>query len=86
MYEAASAATRYRASDKWEIEMGQTISMLDNRGLANNLTLRRIGHDFVTETEIGYTAGEGARFSINLTPLLVWRSGGIGLLDRWLGR
>jgi hypothetical protein len=86
LYEAASAATRYRAGEKWELEVGETISVHDDRGLASNLTLRRLGHDFVTETEIGYTAGEGARFSVNLTPLLTWRPSGIGLLDRWLGR
>ena len=48
--------------------------------------MRRIGHDFVTEIEIGYTAGEGTRFSINLTPLITYKPSGIGLLDRWLGR
>jgi len=83
-YEAFSAATRYRASDKWEVELGETISVLDDDRLGTTLVLRRIGHDFVTEIEAGYTAGEGTSFSINLTPFITWRPGGIGLLDRWL--
>jgi hypothetical protein len=86
LYEAASAATRYRATKKWEIEVSETISVTDDRGLGSSFILRRIGNDFVTETEIGFVAGEGSRFSINLTPLLTWKPGGLGLLDRLLGR
>jgi hypothetical protein len=85
-YEAVSAGTRYRATDKWEVELAETISLHDDRGLDNVFLLRRIGHDFVTQVEVGYIAGEGSRFSINLTPILTWKPGGIGLLDRWLGR
>ncbi len=86
LYQAVSAGMRYRASDKWEVELTETYSQLDNSGLDNRITLRRIGHDFVTETEFGYVAGEGSRFSINLTPLITWHPSGIGILDRWLGR
>ena len=84
-YEAISAGTRYRATKKWEIELSETISTSSNEDLSSTFTLRRIGHDFVTEFEYGFVAGEGSRFSINLTPLLTWKPGTLGLLDRWLG-
>jgi len=85
LYEAISAATRYRATKKWELELSETISTSSDEDLASNFLLRRLGHDFVTEIEFGYTAGEGSRFSINLTPLLTSREGTLGLMDRWLG-
>jgi hypothetical protein len=86
LYEAASAATRYRATDKWELELAETTSLFDDRNLASTFTLRRLGHDFVTEIQTSYTAGEGSSFSINLLPLVQWKPTTIGLLDRWLGR
>ena len=86
LYEAASAGTRYRATDKWELELAETTSLFDNRNLASTFTLRRLGHDFVTEIQTSYTAGEGSSFSINLLPLVQWKPSTIGLLDRWLGR
>ena len=84
-YEAFSFGTRYRATKKWEIELSETISTTSHDNLASSFLLRRIGHDFVTEFELGNVAGEGSRFSINLTPLLTWKQGSLGLLDRWLG-
>lgn len=85
LYEAATAAMRYRATQKWELELEQSYSLADSRGLGNTFTLRRIGHDFVMETEIGYRAGEGASFNISLKPLFAWKRSGLGLIDRWLG-
>ncbi|MFN0006795.1 MAG: hypothetical protein ACKVXR_02715 [Planctomycetota bacterium] len=86
LYEAISAATRYRATRKWEIELAETISTSSNEDLASSFLLRRLGHDFVTEIELGYTAGEGSRFSINLSPLLTSKPSSLGLMDRWLGQ
>ncbi len=85
LYEAATAAMRYRATQKWELELEQSYSLIDSRGLGNTFTLRRIGHDFVMETEVSYRAGEGASFNINLKPLFAWKRSGLGLIDRWLG-
>ena len=86
LFDAASAGTRYRVSDKWEFEVSETLSAFTDHALESNATLRRIGHDFVTEIEFGYRAGEGSRFGISLTPLITWRSSSLGILDRWLGR
>lgn len=85
LYEAATFTTRYRATQKWELEFEQSYSFSDSRGLGNTFLLRRIGHDFVMETEIGYRAGEGASFNINLKPLFAWKRSSLGLIDRWLG-
>lgn len=85
LYEAATLATRYRATPKWELEAEQSYSFSDSRGLGNTFLLRRIGHDFVMETEIGYRAGEGASFNVNLKPLFAWKRSSLGLIDRWLG-
>ncbi len=84
LYEAASAGARLRATAKWELELSETISMVNDDRLGSSFLLRRLGHDFVTEIEVGQTVGEGARFSINLTPLLTYKPGGLGLLDRWI--
>lgn len=85
LYEAASLASRYRATKKWEIELDQTISIADDRGLGNSVLLRRIGHDFILETEVSYRAGEGASFNFNVIPDLSWKRSSLGLIDRWLG-
>ena len=85
LYEAATVSTRYRATQKWELELEQSYSFSDSRGLGNSVTLRRVGHDFVMETRVGYRAGEGASFDINLKPLFAWKRSSLGLIDRWLG-
>lgn len=85
LYEAASISSRYRATSKWEFELGQTISIADDRGLGNNFLLRRLGHDFILEIDVGYRAGEGASFGVNVIPDLSYRRSGLGLIDRWLG-
>lgn len=85
LYEAATLATRYRATQKWELEMEQSYSFSDSRGLGNTFTLRRIGHDFVMEVDLGYRAGEGTSFNLNFKPLFAWKRSSLGLIDRWLG-
>ncbi|MBI5363523.1 MAG: hypothetical protein HZA53_10125 [Planctomycetes bacterium] len=85
LYEAASFGTRYRATQKWELEFDMSYSLSDSRGLSNSFLLRRIGHDFIMETEVGYRAGEGASFNINLKPQFAWKRSSLGLIDRWLG-
>ncbi|MBK7878763.1 MAG: hypothetical protein IPJ77_24150 [Planctomycetes bacterium] len=85
LYEAATFTTRYRATQKWELEFEQSYSFSDSRGLGNTFLLRRLGHDFVMETEVGYRAGEGASFNISLKPLFAWKRSSLGLIDRWLG-
>jgi hypothetical protein len=86
LFEAISGGMRYRATEKWELQLGETISQLDNKALATNFVLRRLGHDFVTEVQFGFTAGEGSSIGINLTPLITWKPSNLGLLDHWLGR
>lgn len=85
LYEAASLSARYRATKKWEIELDQTISIADDEDLDNSLLLRRIGHDFILETEVSYRAGEGSSFSFGIVPDLSWKRSSLGLIDRWLG-
>ncbi len=85
LYEAASIRGRWRWTTKWEIEAQQTQSLLENRSLGSDLTLRRLGHDFVLEIELGYRAGEGTRFGVGIEPRLTWKRDSLGLIDRWLG-
>ncbi len=85
LYEAASVGARFRATSKWEFELGQTISIADDAGLNNNFVVRRLGHDFILEIETGYRAGEGASFGISVTPDLSFRRSSLGLIDKWLG-
>jgi hypothetical protein len=84
LFESASIAARYRMSPKWEIEAGQSYAIADDTGVGNELTLRRLGHDFVTEIEVGYRSGEGSTFSIGFEPRITWKRSGLGLLDREL--
>jgi len=85
LYEAATLAARYRATHKWELEFDQSYSLADSSALGNSFTLRRLGHDFVMEVEVGYRAGEGASFNMSFKPLFAWKRSSLGLIDRWLG-
>ena len=85
LFEAVGAGMRWRWTTKWEMQLQQTVSLLDDAGLGNEFVLRRIGHDFIAEFEVAYRAGEGSSFGINLLPRLSWRRSRLGLLDQWLG-
>ncbi len=85
LYEAASVRARWRWTTKWEIEASQTQSLQEKRSLGSNFVLRRLGHDFVLEIELGYRAGEGSRFGIGVQPRLTWKRDSLGLIDQWLG-
>lgn len=85
LYEAASMRARWRWTTKWELEGTQTQSLLENRSLGSDFVLRRLGHDFVFELELGYRAGEGTRFGFGFEPRLSWRRDSLGLIDQWLG-
>jgi len=80
LYEAATVATRYRFSPKWEVEARQTISFIDNGSLNNDFSLRRFAHDVLLEIRVSFRAGEGTSFSLNLAPLLAWRPRRLGRL------
>ena len=85
LFEAVTGAMRWRWTTKWEMQFQQSLSLLEDASLGNQILLRRLDHDFVTEIELSYRAGEGASFSLNLLPKLSWRRQGLGLLDNWLG-
>ena len=85
LFEAVTGAMRWRWTTKWEMQFQQSLSLLEGGSLGNQILLRRLDHDFVTEIELSYRAGEGASFSLNLLPKLSWRRQGLGLLDSWLG-
>ncbi len=85
LYEAASARARWRWTTKWEMEATQTQSLLESKALGTEFVLRRLGHDFVFEIELGYRAGEGTRFGFGFQPRLSWRRKSLGLIDQWLG-
>lgn len=85
LFEAVGAGMRWRWTTKWEVQLQQSISLLDDAGLGNEFVLRRMGHDFVAEFEFAYRAGEGSSFGINILPSLSWRRSRLGLLDQWLG-
>jgi hypothetical protein len=86
LFEAASAAARWRATPKWEFEVSQTISLLEDERLDNSFVVRRLGHDFIMEIQVGYRAGEGAEFSLGVSPDVTWHRGALGLIDHLLGR
>jgi hypothetical protein len=56
----------------------------NDQNLASSFILRRPATD-CPQIELGNVAGQGSQFSINLTPLLTWKAGTFGLMDRWLG-
>ncbi|MCY2959794.1 MAG: hypothetical protein NTY35_06475 [Planctomycetota bacterium] len=85
LYEAASIRARWRWTTKWEMEATQTQSLLERRSLGSEFVLRRLGHDFVVEIELGYRAGEGTRFGFGFEPRLSWSRSSLGLIDQWLG-
>jgi hypothetical protein len=35
---------------------------------------------------LGFQVGEGSNFGVKFLPNLAYRSSGLGLIDRWLGR
>jgi hypothetical protein len=80
-FEAFSSKVRWRLTPKWEVDYGQTISLLDDGRLGSELTLRRFGHDFLVEIEISTRSGEGAGFGLSFTPLLTYKPDRIGLLE-----
>lgn len=83
LYETASMQARYQISPKWEIEVANRVSIISNDSLRNQLTLRRIAHDFVLEMGISHIAGEGGTgIAFNFMPLLTFRRSNIGILDR----
>ena len=86
LYEAASVATRYSATTKWEMEVSETIDLAFGKGLDHQFYLRRLGHDYVMEIGVGYQAGAGTSFGIRLTPNIGYRRSSLGLIDRWLGQ
>ncbi len=84
LYSAWSLAARYRYSDKWIFEGGQTISSLSSSRLNSDFTLRRVGHDFIIELSYSFVAGEGGgSIGISLIPMLAYREQGFGQLSRW---
>ncbi len=84
LFESASIAMRYSISPKWEVEFGQSYAIAAGTGVGNSATLRRLGHDFVTEIGAGYRSGEGSTFTISFEPRITWKRSGLGLLDREL--
>lgn len=86
LYEAATINTRYHATQKWELELSETLDLDRGGGLDHEFTLRRLGHDFVMELGVNFRAGEGTGFGIKLVPNLAYRRSGLGLIDRWLGQ
>ncbi len=84
LYSAWSLAARYRYSDKWTFEGGETISSLSGSQLSSDFTLRRVGHDFIFELSYSFVAGEGGgSIGFSLIPMLAYRERGFGQLSRW---
>ncbi len=82
LFEAASFDARWRIDPKWELELGEDISMAGNGSLRTHLALRRFSADFMLETTIDKRAGEGgAGISIGFSPLFLWRPKRLGILD-----
>ena len=85
LFEAASIASRWRISTKWEIEARQTISVMESDELASRLTLRRFGHDLILDIELSERLGEGgSSVSFSLSPVVGWSRDRLGVLDHWL--
>jgi len=85
LFEAASVASRWRVSPKWELEARQTVSLIDEDELASRLTLRRYGHDLILDLEFSERLGEGgSSVSFSLSPVVGWSQDRLGLLDHWL--
>jgi hypothetical protein len=82
LFEAASFDVRWRIDPKWEIEVGEDISIVGNANLRSHLALRRFGADFLLETVLVDRAGEGGpSLSISFSPLFLWSPRRMGMLD-----
>ncbi|MCP3915390.1 MAG: hypothetical protein GY711_07530 [bacterium] len=81
LFEAASLDTLFRLDEKWEIELGQQISISGSDTLKSQGILRRFSHDFVLELSVAHRAGEGTTFGITFRPLLAYSSSGLGGLS-----
>lgn len=83
LFEAASVASRFRWSPKWELEAQVSFPILDDGEERTQLVLRRLGHDFLFEIEFEDRTGEGgASFGISFRPILGWRQAPLGVRDR----
>jgi len=82
LFEVASFDARWRIDPKWEIEVGEDISIVGNGNLRTHVALRRFGADFLLETVLTDRAGEGGpSLSISFSPLFLWTPRRMGMLD-----
>ena len=80
-FEAVTGRARWRMTPKWEIQVGQTLSLLDDGRLDSELILRRFGHDWLVEIAVNTRQGEGSGFGLSFTPLLTYKPRRLGLLE-----
>ncbi len=82
IYDALTLSARWRVSRKYEVEGRQTFSLVGDGTLLTQGTVRRYGHDFVFEFDIGFREGEGSSFSVGVEPLLLFRQPRLAFVER----
>ena len=69
-FEAASIASRYRWTRKWEFEVRHTIPIGGGARRNTDAILRRYGHDIVFAFELSNRSGEGTSLQFSVRPRL----------------
>ena len=83
LFETASFDARWTIDPKWELQLGQDISLLGNGTLRSEFVLRRFGADFLFELEVLHRAGEGGTtVRVNFAPMVLWKRRPLGILER----
>jgi hypothetical protein len=78
-FEAASIASLFRWTEKWELEGRETFDLLGSGALATKAIVRRWGHDLVLELEVSTREAEGTSFGLNFKPVLGARRRSVGI-------
>jgi hypothetical protein len=84
VYDAGSVAASWRATEKWEFEVQNTVNFITGGRLAAQFVLRRYGHDFIFDLQIAQRSAEGTSIGFTIRPLLGFRGPNFGRIERWL--
>jgi len=82
LYAASTVKSRYRLTNKWEVEASYTNSAVDDHRLGSEVVLRRFGHDFLLELAASEVSGEGgSSIGLRFYPLIGWKPSRLGILE-----
>ena len=68
LFEAATVSGIYQWTEKWDFEVRQSFSLLEDEKLDARFLVRRYGHDIVVEFESSVREGEGSSIGLSIRP------------------